>query len=262
MHGLEFPEDARLAGMAARSTRAPRLYIFSGAGLSAESGVATFRAAGGVWSKAKVEEICNYRTWRDHRTDVFRFYNERLMEIERARPNGAHRTLARWQHAWGCDRVRLITQNVDDLLERGGATNVVHLHGDLKSLRCTDCDHRFAASGWAIDDRAACPHCGEIDAVKPGVVMFYESAPAYTTLEQMWSEMAPDDIFVAVGTAFEVIQPDRLLPRYRLGRYPLNVLVDPLPKCTEFFGIVEEQVATVGLDRIKPIVQAAMNRPG
>jgi NAD-dependent deacetylase len=158
--------------------------------------------------------------------------------------------------------VRLITQNVDDLLERGGASNVVHLHGDPKSLRCTDCDHRFAASGLAIDDQAACSQCGEIDAVKPGVVMFYESAPAYATLEQVWLEMSSDDLFVAVGTAFEVIQPDRLLPRYRLGRYPLNVLVDPLPKCTEFFGIVEEQVATVGLDRIEPIVQAAMNRPG
>jgi NAD-dependent deacetylase len=262
MHKAEFPEEARLGGMTARSTRAPRLYVFSGAGLSAESGVATFRSAGGVWSKVRLDEVCNYRTWREHRTAVFRFYNDRLREIEAARPNRAHRTLARWQQTWGSDRVRLITQNVDDLLERGGASDVVHLHGDLKSLRCTDCDHRFAALAPTIDDRAACPQCGLIDGVKPGVVMFYESAPAYATLEQMWAEMSADDLFVAVGTSFEVIQPDRLLPRYRLGRYALNVLVDPSPECTEFFGIVEHQVASVGLDRIEQIVSAAMTHSG
>jgi NAD-dependent deacetylase len=262
MRELEFPEDGRLAGMAARSNRAPRLYVFSGAGLSAESGVPTFRSAGGVWSNAQIDKVCNYRTWHNNRAAVFRFYSDRLTEIERAFPNTAHRTLARWQQIWGSDRVRLITQNVDDLLERGGASNVVHLHGDLKSLCCANCDNRFEAPGQAIDNRAACPQCGGIDSVKPGVVMFYEPAPAYTALEKMWSEMSPDDLFVAVGTTFEVIQPDRLLPIYRLGRYLLNVLVDPIPKCTEFFGVVERQVATVGLARIEPLIVATMRKSG
>jgi NAD-dependent SIR2 family protein deacetylase len=107
--------------------RAPRLFVFSGAGLSAESGVPTFRSTDGIWSKFDLDEVCNFNLWRKHRSAVFRFYEDRRKEIEAAQPNGAHRLLALWQHTWGADRVRLITQNVDNLLERAAARDVVHL---------------------------------------------------------------------------------------------------------------------------------------
>ena len=242
------------------ATRAPRLYVFSGAGLSAESGVPTFRSADGVWAKFDMDEVCNFKRWRRHRSAVFRFYADRRREIEAARPNGAHRLLALWQHTWGTDRVRLITQNVDDLLERAGARDVVHLHGDLASLHCTDCGHRFAAPAVTLDESVACPACGGLEGVKPGVVMFFEPAPMYARLDEMEEEISDTDLFVVVGTAFEVITPDRILPADRFNRHPRNILVDPAPKRTEFFGLVEELGATTGLHRIAHIVSAVMNQ--
>jgi len=239
--------------------RAPRLYVFSGAGLSAESGVPTFRSTDGIWSKFDLDEVCNFNLWRKHRSAVFRFYEDRRKEIEAAQPNGAHRLLALWQHTWGAERVRLITQNVDNLLERAAARDVVHLHGDLATLHCTDCGHKFPAPGATLDESVPCPACGRLEGVKPGIVMFFEPAPMYARLDEMEEEISGDDLFVVVGTAFEVLQPDRLLPADRFDRHPRNILVDPAPKRTEFFGVVEELGATAGLHRIAHIVSAVMN---
>ncbi|MGF6303268.1 MULTISPECIES: SIR2 family NAD-dependent protein deacylase [Paraburkholderia] len=99
----------------------PRLFVFSGAGLSAESGIPTFRTGDGIWTQESIDEVCNFLTWRRNREAVFRFYNQRISEKRDAHPNDAHRILAAWQSPWGAERVRLITQNIDDLLERAGA---------------------------------------------------------------------------------------------------------------------------------------------
>jgi len=238
--------------------RAPRLYVFSGAGLSAESGISTFRTGDGIWTRANLDEVCNYLTWRRNRPAVFRFYNQRISECADARPNAAHRLLAQWQDTWGTERVHLVTQNIDDMLEQAGARQVTHLHGDMISLLCTDCDYRFPASGRGLDPKAACPACGEVEGVKPGVVFFNEAAPEYETLWRIQQAMTPDDLFIAVGTAFEVIPPERLLPPGRVGPYARNFVVDPAPRRTECFGVVERNPATVGLPNIAETVERMM----
>ena len=241
------------------ASRPPRLYVFSGAGLSAESGLSTFRTGDGIWTRASIDEVCNYLTWRRNRAAVFRFYNERIAESAGAQPNAAHRLLADWQRRWGRERVRLVTQNIDDLLEQAGAQSVMHLHGDMISLRCTDCDLRFAKTARALDPQAACPECGQVASVKPGVVFFNEAAPEYAHLARMQREMTDADLFVAIGTAFDVIAPERLLPPERCFRHERNFLVDPAPRCEDFFGVVEPARATVGLHRLAPAIGRLMD---
>lgn len=238
--------------------RLPRLFVFSGAGLSAESGISTFRTGDGIWSHANIDEVCNFLTWRRNRPAVFRFYNARIAECGGTQPNDAHRLLAQWQDTWGTERVHLVTQNIDDMLEQAGARQVTHLHGDMISLLCTDCDYRFPASGPGLDPQAACPACGQFEGVKPGVVFFNEAAPEYETLWRIQRDMSDDDIFIAIGTAFEVIPPERLLPPSRYGQHARNFLVDPAPRRTECFGVVEAEPATVGLRHLEPVIEKMM----
>ena len=239
--------------------RPPRLYVFSGAGLSAESGISTFRTGDGIWTRASIDEVCNFATWRRNRPAVFRFYNERIAESAGAQPNGAHLLLAKWQQRWGRDRVHLVTQNIDDMLEQAGAHAVTHLHGDMISLLCTDCDLRFPNAARALDPDAACPECGQVASVKPGVVFFNEAAPEYAKLYRIQREMTDDDLFVAIGTAFEVIPPERLLPPERCFRHERNFLVDPAPRCEDFFGVVEASPATVGLGNLADAIARLMD---
>ena len=237
----------------------PRLYVFSGAGLSAESGISTFRTGDGIWTRNSIDEVCNFLTWRRNRPAVFRFYNERIKESAGAQPNAAHRLLAQWQQRWGAARVHLITQNIDDMLEQAGASTVTHLHGDMISLSCTDCDLSFPTAARALDPEAACPECGQVTSVKPGVVFFNEAAPEYAKLHRLQREMTDDDLFIAVGTAFEVIPPERLLPPERCFRHERNFLVDPAPRCEAFFGVVEASPATVGLRTLATTIEQLMD---
>lgn len=137
-------------------TSARRLVVISGASLSAESGLATFRDDGGIWTQFNLDEVCNYRVWRSNRSKVFEFYARRKEEVLAAQPNAAHRCLAAWQQQWGSDRVLLMTQNVDDLLERAGAADVLHLHGELTTLLCDTCFRKFHIGQAPIDPQVAC----------------------------------------------------------------------------------------------------------
>ncbi|WP_396333351.1 SIR2 family NAD-dependent protein deacylase [Burkholderia anthina] len=238
--------------------RLPRLYVFSGAGLSAESGISTFRTGNGVWTQESIDEVCNFLTWRTNREAVFRFYNERIAEKHDARPNEAHTILAEWQNTWGKERVRLVTQNIDDMLERAGALHVTHLHGDMHSLLCTSCDFRFPKEGADYRLDTACPQCGAIEAVKPGVVFFNEAAPEYMKLHRMQLEMSDDDLYIAIGTTFEVVSPESMLPRSRWSTHERNFLIEPEPRRTGFFGHVDPSFATIGLRNLAHRVNALM----
>jgi NAD-dependent deacetylase len=233
-------------------------HVCAGAGLSAESGIPTFRTGGGIWSQESIDEVCNFLTWRRNREAVFRFYNERISEKRDARPNEAHLILAAWQSTWGAERVRLITQNIDDLLEQAGAQDVTHLHGDMHSMLCTSCDLRFPKSGEAYRLDTACPRCGAVETVKPGVVFFHESAPEYMKLHRAQHEMTSDDVFIAIGTAFQVVSPESMLPRERWCQHKRNFLIDPEPRRAEFFGCVEPEFATVGLRNLESRINSLM----
>ncbi len=135
------------------------IVVLTGAGISKESGLDTFRDADGIWNRVGVEDVATPEGFRRNPALVYAFYNDRRRELEsgEAQPNPAHLALARLEKEWG-DRVMLVTQNIDDLHERAGNRNVIHMHGELRKARCEACDGVFAWSGdMGADSR--CPGC-------------------------------------------------------------------------------------------------------
>jgi len=187
-----------------------KLVIFTGAGISADSGIATFRDADGLWEKHSIERVCNYLTWKSHREEVHRFYNARRMQLAEAMPNDAHRMVARLQAHF--PNTSIITQNIDNLHERGGARDVLHVHGNLTEMKCEACSHVWdiGYSEWGLDDR--CPNirggvqCGCKKAVKPNVIMFHEAAPNYSPMWKTLSSLTDRDFLLVIGTSGSVIR--------------------------------------------------------
>lgn len=227
------------------------LFIFSGAGLSAESGLATFRgSASSLWENEDLSVVCDYGTWKANRERVFSFYNARKQDVAAATPNEAHRWIAEWQSTWGADRVQVMTQNVDDLLERAGATAVTHLHGELTTAHCTACGTRWQVAG-AFDVEGRCPKCNSLKGVKPGVVFFHEPAPRYRDLAQWFKRIRPQDILLVIGTAFEVLPVVMVVPLHKAGE-DLTWQVNPHPAAPEWFGRNLAHPASVGCAVIAP----------
>ena len=150
-------------------TETRNIVILTGAGISAESGLRTFRAEDGLWEDHPVEEVATPQGFRRDPGLVQRFYDERRANILAAQPNPAHEALARLDREWGGELL-IVTQNIDDLHERGGSRRVLHMHGELLSALCDSCQGRFA---WDDDlaDAPACPGCGN-DTLRPDVVWF------------------------------------------------------------------------------------------
>ncbi|EPY29929.1 NAD-dependent deacetylase [Strigomonas culicis] len=173
--------------------------ILTGAGISAESGIPTFRDANGLWHNHRVEEVASYDAFRRHPELVQRFYNERRRGVlqDGIRPNAAHAALARLQRAFA-GRVTLVTQNVDDLHERAGSTGVLHMHGELLKARC---DRTGAVYEWTRDirrDEDRCQCCGTLGTLRPHIVWFGEM-PFY--MDDISASLAETDLFVAIGTS-------------------------------------------------------------
>lgn len=182
--------------------RAPaRIVILTGAGVSAESGVPTFRGPGGLWEGHRIEEVATPEAFARDPALVQRFYDERRAALARVRPNAAHLALARLDAGWvgGARELLLVTQNVDDLHERAGSRRLRHLHGALKSALCAACGGRFGCDG-ALTGAAACPACGA-PALRPDVVWFGEM-PHH--LDEIERALMAADLFVAIGTSGNV----------------------------------------------------------
>jgi NAD-dependent deacetylase len=199
----------------------PQLVVFSGAGLSAESGLATFRGAHGLWENMPLEKVCNYATWEENFDAVHDFYDARRIAAAAATPNQAHLTVAGWQKRWP-GRVHVITQNVDRLLEQAGCRPVIHLHGDVLLMHCVDCDHEWEIAGGAYD-RAGCPRCRKKETVKPGVVFFGQAAPQYEVLYALAADLRHADTAVVVGTSGTVLPADRIFGRSRAFSILVNL---------------------------------------
>jgi NAD-dependent deacetylase len=187
---------------------APQLIVFTGAGLSAESGLPTFRGASGLWEGVPIRTVCHIETWEDNFEAVHDFYDARRVACAQAPPNQAHLTIAAWQKAWP-QRTFILTQNIDQLLERAGCTNVVHLHGEIRLLGCVACGQE-----WEINeecyDRKGCRSCSCKTSVKPGVVFFGESAPRYTDLYRIVHGLRAEDTVIVIGTSGTVLPADQL----------------------------------------------------
>ncbi|MEM8563888.1 MAG: NAD-dependent deacylase [Pseudomonadota bacterium] len=176
-----------------------RIVILTGAGISAESGIATFRDADGLWENHDPMEIATPEAFARNPDLVYRFYNERRVALNNVQPNAAHRSLAKLEQVFPGD-VFLITQNVDDLHERGGSRQVCHMHGQLKSMLCTKCHHRMPALA-SFDARNDCSNCGLTGALRPDVVWFGEMPYFMAEIEAQLSDC---DLFIAIGTSGQV----------------------------------------------------------
>lgn len=172
-----------------------KIVVLTGAGISAESGVPTFRDAAGLWEGHDPMEVATPEAFAADPDLVHRFYDERRAALARVRPNDAHRALARLEAAVG-DDLFLVTQNVDDLHERAGSRRVHHMHGRLRAAWCTTCDARHAWEG-PLGDRPPCPACGG-RTLRPDVVWFGEVPHDMETVEQRLWEC---DLFVSIGTS-------------------------------------------------------------
>ena len=172
------------------------IVILTGAGVSAESGLATFRGPDGLWEGHRVEDVATPEAFARDRALVHAFYNARRAKLATVEPNAAHRALARLDSEWPCELL-LVTQNVDDLHGRAGSKRLIHMHGELTRGWCRACGGRF---GWEgpMGEGAVCPSCGLTGRVRPDIVWFGEMPYEMHRIE---AALQACDLFVSIGTS-------------------------------------------------------------
>ena len=194
-----------------------KIVVFTGAGVSADSGLATFRDADGLWASYRIEDVCTPEALARNRALVIEFYNKRRKELLGVEPNAAHRAIAELEKHF---EVEVVTQNVDNLHERAGSTKVTHLHGELMKLRSQRNPELIVPiEGWEqkLDDKAA-----DGSLLRPHIVFFGESVPMF---DRACAIAATADIMIVVGTSLAVY-PAAMLVRYAKPGVPVYV-VDP-----------------------------------
>jgi len=194
-----------------------RLVVLSGAGISAESGIKTFRDSGGLWEDHDIMDVATPQAWTKNMELVLEFYNQRRRQLHEAQPNAAHYLLAELEKYFD---VQIITQNVDDLHERAGSTNVLHLHGELKKVRSTsNPDLVFTLEGWELKKGDLCPKGPQL---RPHIVWFGEPVPLISVAARI---SATADIYLIVGTSLNVYPAAGLVGYVQRG-VPVY-LIDP-----------------------------------
>lgn len=176
------------------------IVILTGAGISAESGLGTFRDKGGIWEKFDWQKLATPQAFAADPHSVHAFYNARRDNLLAAEPNDAHRALAALETIWeGEERggFLLVTQNIDDLHARGGSREVLHMHGELLKSRCNHCGHLFEHE-YAITVSTPCPGCGRKGGLRPHVVWFGEMPLG---LDTIYEAIVACDLFIAIGTS-------------------------------------------------------------
>lgn len=171
------------------------IVVLTGAGISAESGIATFRGPGGLWEGHRVEDVCTPEALARDPVLVHRFYDMRRVALDTVSPNPAHDALARLDAAWA-GGLLIVTQNVDDLHERAGARRLLHMHGALQSALCAACGAQAPSPG-ALPPGERCPAC-DAPALRPDIVFFGE-IPYH--MEKIEAALAGADLFVSIGTS-------------------------------------------------------------
>ena len=199
------------------------IVILTGAGVSAESGLQTFRAADGLWEGHRVEDVATPEAYRRDPALVHQFYDARRAKLASVEPNAAHRALARLDAEWPGGFL-LVTQNVDDLHERAGSKRLLHMHGELTSGWCLACDERFAWVG-PMGEEASCPGCGKQGQVRPDIVWFGEMPYEMERIEEALRQC---DLFVSIGTSGAVYPAAGFVQTARYhGADTLEMNLDP-----------------------------------
>ena len=213
----------------------PKLVVFSGAGISAESGIKTFRDSGGLWEEFDINEVATPQAWEKNQTLVLDFYNKRRKQVLEAQPNKAHFALVELEQKYD---VQIITQNIDDLHERAGSKKVLHLHGEITKSRST-IDHslvyKIAGEEIKLGDK-----CEKGSQLRPHIVWFGEMVPMMETANII-AEKA--DIFVVVGTSMAV--------------YPAAGIIDYSPQDIPKYLIDPSDIKVIGISNLKIIKEKA-----
>ncbi len=221
----------------------PHLVVLSGAGMSAESGLKTFRGPDALWETHRVQDVASPEAWARDPEMVLRFYNERRKALLAAEPNAGHCIIAEWERRF---HVSVITQNVDDLHERAGSTRVLHLHGELRKARSTaDPSCVYPISGWNLSLGDTCKLGSQL---RPHIVWFGETV---MELDAATSLVEQADILIVVGTSLQVYPAAGLA--WCTPDSSLRYLIDPDPPPAPGFELVED-LASRGLARLAAIL--------
>lgn len=223
------------------------LVVFTGAGMSQESGIRTFRDSGGLWEQYRIDEVATPDAWRKNPALVIEFYNQRRKQVMEARPNAGHLLLAELQKKYN---VQIITQNIDDLHEKAGSKNVLHLHGEIMKSRSTlDPSLVYTLKSWEMKIGDKCEKGSQL---RPHIVWFGEAVP---NMEYAAQITAAADIFVTVGTSLNVYPAAGLVDIAPAGcpKY----LVDPGDFNQDYFGSLKhiKEKASSGLSKLAKILE-------
>jgi NAD-dependent deacetylase len=216
----------------------PNLVILTGAGISAESGIATFRDANGLWENNRIEDVASPVAFRRDPATVHRFYNLRRAQLKTVRPNAAHMALAALEGAWaGRGDFLLVTQNVDDLHERAGSKQLLHMHGEIRKIRCAACgDARYHEEDANTSLR--CAACGRPGLLRPDIVWFGEM-PYH--MDAIAAALDQANIFAAIGTSGLVYPAAGFAEMARHnGRACRTVEINPNPTGGVFSDIIAD----------------------
>ena len=214
-----------------------KIIVLTGAGMSAESGIRTFRDSNGLWEEHRVEDVATYEAWLRNQQLVLDFYNQRRKQLYEVTPNAGHTALVELEKKF---EVQIITQNVDDLHERAGSAHVLHLHGELKKVRSTvDENLVYELPGWELKKGDLCEKGSQL---RPHIVWFGEAVPM---IEPAMELTAKADIFIVIGTSLNVY-PAAGLVYYVKDQTPVY-LIDPHAEMLQGVGnltVIRETAGT------------------
>ncbi|RCK51398.1 NAD-dependent deacetylase [Thalassospira xiamenensis] len=215
-----------------RADAAP-IVVLTGAGISKESGLQTFRDPDGIWARYDISEVATPEAFINNPDLVHNFYNDRRAGLldPAVQPNAAHLALARLEAEWPGD-VLLVTQNIDDLHDRAGSKNLIHMHGELLKIRCNHCD---LLTNWSepLDQGIPCPSCAKSGGLRPHVVWFGEMP---LEMEHIYTALADCDLFISIGTSGNVYPAAGFvqMAREEAGAETLELNLEPSNGATLF----------------------------
>ncbi len=225
-----------------------KVVVLSGAGISAESGLKTFRDSDGLWENYRIEEVATPEGWEKNRKLVLSFYNERRRQVKNATPNTAHLALVRLQDKYD---VNIITQNIDDLHERAGSKKVLHLHGEIfKSRSSINPSLIYSISGTELNEGEKCEQGSQL---RPHIVWFGEMVPALDDAAMLVSQA---DIFIVVGTSLAVYPAAGLV--HYVNRNSEKYIIDPAAAEINGFTSINEKAGTGIPELVEKLINGKM----
>lgn len=230
------------------------LVVLTGAGISAESGIRTFRAADGLWEEHRIEEVASPEGFARNPELVHRFYNLRRAQLSEVEPNAAHHALVRLEREWRGPFL-LVTQNVDDLHDRAGSRKLIHMHGELNKARCAPCGKILEWPGdLGVED--ACPACGRAGGLRPHIVWFGEMP---LEMARIAGALESCDAFVAIGTSGQVHPAAAFVEWVPPRARTVEVNLEDTPRS----GLFQERRSGAATLRVPELVEALlMAAPG